>query len=91
MADIWESWVSDQSVGEFLADVDAAVAEGIFPDRKAAFVAYANSVLAELAWARWSPPARDDGLSAGKLADLLLTHALAAEGRARREEVFALN
>jgi hypothetical protein len=38
MADIWESWVSDQSVDEFLADVDAAVADGAFADRRTAFV-----------------------------------------------------
>jgi hypothetical protein len=36
-------------------------------------------------------PARDDGLGAGRLAELLLAHALAVEGCARREEVFRLN
>jgi hypothetical protein len=91
MADIWESWVSDQSVDEFLREIDAAVADGAFPDRKAAFVEYANCVLAELASARWRPHARDDGFGAGQLAELLLAHALAKEGRARREEVFTLN
>ena len=91
MADIWESWVTDQSVDEFLREIDAAVADSAFPDRRAAFVEYANCVLAELASVPWRPQARDDGLSAGELADLLLAHALAAEGRARREEVFTRN
>jgi hypothetical protein len=91
MADIWESWVADQSVDEFLAEVDAAVAEGVFRDRKAAFVEYANCVLAELASAEWGSHPPDDGVSADRLADLLLAHARGVEGRARRPEVFLLN
>ena len=91
MADIWESWVTDQSVDEFLREIDAAVADGVYADRRAAFVEYANCVLAELAAAPWAAPAREDGLSASQLADLLLAYALEVEERARREEVFALN
>jgi hypothetical protein len=83
MRDIWETWVSDQTVDDFLADVDALVAEGTFPDRRAAFVAYAGYVLPELGRAPAGPDLAEDSLSAVKLAELLLTHAAAAERRGR--------
>jgi hypothetical protein len=83
MRDIWETWVSDQTVDDFLADVDALVAEGAFPDRRAAFVAYAGYVLPEVGPARRGPDLAEDGLSAVKLGELLLAHAAAAERRNR--------
>jgi hypothetical protein len=83
MRDLWETWVSDQAVDEFLADADALVAEGAFPDRRAAFVAYAGYVLSELGLARWGLDFAEDGLSAVKLGELLLAHATAAERRRR--------
>jgi hypothetical protein len=83
MRDIWETWVSDQTVDEFLADVDALVAEGTFPDRRAAFVAYAGYVLPDRGLAHWDPDFAEDGLSAVKLGELLLAHATAAERRGR--------
>jgi hypothetical protein len=76
MSDLWDTWVSDQTVDEFLADVDELIAEGAFPDRRAAFVAYTGYVLSE-------PEFAEDGLSAEKLGDLLLAHASAVEGRGR--------
>jgi hypothetical protein len=91
MSNVWQSWVSDQSVEEFLNEVDAAITEGTFPNRRAAFLEYATCVLMELASTRWGPPPADDGLSAGKLADLLLTHALAVEERTRRRELLSAN
>jgi hypothetical protein len=88
MSNIWETWASDQAVDAFLADVDALVAEGAFPDRRAAFVAYAFHVLSQLGRARWGPDFAEDGLSAVQLGDRLLAHAEAAErrGRARRRQ-----
>jgi hypothetical protein len=83
MSDIWGTWVSDQTVDGFLADVDALVAEGTFPDRRAAFVAYAGYVLDELGRGRWGPDFAEDGLSAVKLGDRLLAHAAAVERRGR--------
>jgi hypothetical protein len=76
MSDLWDTWVSDQTVDEFLADVDGLIADGVFPDRRAAFVAYAGYVFSGLESAK-------DGLSAEKLGDLLLAHALAVERRGR--------
>ena len=81
MGDIWKTWASDQAVEEFLADADALVAEGTFPDRRAAFVAYAGYVLCELGRAHGGPGFAEDGLSAVKLGDLLLAHAAAVERR----------
>lgn len=86
MYDTWESWVSDKSVEEFLQEVDEAVAEGLFPDRRAAFVDYAESALAQLAFAHWGPSAPDDSISAEKLADQLFAFALEVEKRARRSK-----
>jgi hypothetical protein len=83
MRDLWETWVSEQAVDEFLADADALIAEGAFPDRRAAFVAYAGYVLSELGLARWGPDFAEDGLSAVKLGELLLAHAAAVERRGR--------
>jgi hypothetical protein len=83
MSDIWETWVSDQAVDEFLADADALVAEGTFPDRRAAFVAYAGYVLHEQGRVRRGPDLSEGGLSAVKLGELLLAHAAAAERRGR--------
>jgi hypothetical protein len=76
MRDIWETWASDQTVDAFLADADALIAEGAFPDRREAFVAYAGYILSGLEFS-------EDGLSAAKLGDLLLAHASAVEGRGR--------
>jgi hypothetical protein len=76
MSDLWDTWVSDQTVDEFLADVDDLIAEGAFPDRRAAFVAYAGYVCSGQEFA-------EDGLSAAKLGDLLLAHASAVENRRR--------
>jgi hypothetical protein len=76
MSDLWETWVSDQTVDEFLADADDLIAEGAFPDRRAAFLAYAGYVFSGLEFA-------EDGLSAAKLGDLLLAHASAVERRGR--------
>jgi len=76
MSDLWDTWVSDQTVDAFLADVDELIAEGAFPDRRAAFVAYAGYLFSEREFA-------EDGLSAAKLGDLHLAHASAVEGRGR--------
>jgi hypothetical protein len=81
MGDIWKTWASDQTVDEFLADADALVAEGTFPDRRAAFVAYAGYVLSELGLAHRDQDLAEDSLSAVELGDLLLAHAAAVERR----------
>ena len=83
MSDIWETWVSDQAVDEFLADADDLIADRAFPDRRAAFAAYAGYVFSELGPARGDPEFAEDGLSAAKLGDLLLAHAAAVEGQGR--------
>jgi hypothetical protein len=83
MRDLWETWASDQTVDEFLADADALIAEGAFPDRRAAFVAYAGYVLSGPGRARWGPGFAEDGLSAVELGELLLAHAAAVERRGR--------
>jgi hypothetical protein len=83
MRDIWETWVSDQTVDDFLADADALIAEGAFPDRRAAFVAYAGYVLPEPGSVRRGPDLAEDDLSAVELGELLLAHAAAAERRGR--------
>ena len=84
MSDLWQTWASDQTVSGFLADADALVAEGAFPDRRAAFVAYAGYVLSELGPARRGPGPAGAGLSAEQLGDLLLAHTAAVKGVARR-------
>jgi hypothetical protein len=76
MTDLWETWVSDQTVDEFLADVDELIAGGVFPDRRTAFVAYAGYVFSGQEFAK-------GGLSAEELGDLLLAYASAVERRGR--------
>jgi hypothetical protein len=83
MSGLWQTWVSEQAVDEFLADVDELIAAGAFPDRRAAFLAYAGYVFSELGLARWGPDLAEDGLSAAELADRLLAHASAVERRGR--------
>jgi hypothetical protein len=84
MRDLWETWVSDQTVDEFLADADDLIADKAFPDRRAAFAAYAGYVFSELGLAGGDPEFAGDGLGAAKLGDLLLAHAAAVEGRGRK-------
>lgn len=76
LSDIWKFWFGDRTVEEFLEEVDAAVAEHLFPERRAAFVDYAECALGQLALA--------PGEGARKLADQLLAHALDVEGRAKQ-------
>jgi hypothetical protein len=88
VGNLWETWASDQAVDELVADADALVAEGTFPDRRAAFVAYAFEVLSELGLARWGRDFAEDGLGAVQLGERLLAHAAAVErrGRLRRQQ-----
>lgn len=83
MNDLWESWVSGVSVEHFLEEVDRAVAEGLFTDRRAAFIDYAEHALAQKAFAYWGPYGMDDSCCAEKLADQLLRHASKVEQQAR--------
>jgi hypothetical protein len=79
MRDIWETWVSDQAIDDFLAD--ALVAEEALPDRRAAFVADAGYLLPDRG--RAGPDHAEGGLSAVKQGELLLAHATAADRRGR--------
>ncbi len=89
MADVWERWVGGRSVAAFLREVDRAVAEGVFPDRRAAFVEYAECVLTWLTTSDLGPQLADPGIGAARLADLLLAYALDKEAQNGQGKVVA--
>jgi hypothetical protein len=81
VADVWQTWVGDRSVAAFLREADRAVADGVFADRRAAFVEYAECVLNWLASSELGPRLADPGIRAAKLGDLLLAYAIDKEER----------
>jgi hypothetical protein len=89
VADVWETWVGGRSVAAFLREVDRAVADGVFRDRRAAFVEYAECVLTWLATSELGPQLADPGIGAGRLADMLLAYALDKESQNGQAKVVA--